>query len=78
MVTVLPTEPSVAATLSLTERCAISMTKARPMDSPRIRMIETVRVALRNALRMPLPAVVTYLVAARPPPRYTAWVHPDR
>ncbi|HCU95373.1 MAG TPA: hypothetical protein DHU96_22745 [Actinobacteria bacterium] len=35
-------------------RWAISMTMARPIASPRMRMIETVRVALR----MPLPTVV--------------------
>ena len=62
MFTVLPTEPSVEATLSPTERSAVSMTKARPIASPRITMIETVRVALRNALRKPLPAVVIALV----------------
>ena len=58
MLTVLPTELSVEATLSVTVRWAISMTRARPMASPRMRMIDTVLVALRNALRMPLPTVV--------------------
>lgn len=35
------------------------ITNARPIAGPRISMIETVRVRLRNALRMPLSATLT-------------------
>ncbi|HUJ07320.1 MAG TPA: hypothetical protein VLX31_14520 [Streptosporangiaceae bacterium] len=65
MDTVLPTELSVAATLSLTVRCALSMTKDRPIASPRMRMTETARVALRNAFRAPLVTVFTWRHSSR-------------
>src|ERR1700691_5054266 len=42
MVTVLPIELSVVATLPVTEWCAISMTKDRPITSPRMRTTEIV------------------------------------
>jgi hypothetical protein len=42
MVTVLPTELSVVATYSVTERCAIRMTKERPIASPRMSTTEVV------------------------------------
>ena len=59
MVTVLPTELRVVEILSVTERCAISMTKERPMASPRMRMIDIALVALRKALRTPLDRAFT-------------------
>ena len=63
IVTVLPTELSAVEAFSLTARCATSITMARPVTSPRIAAIETVRVTLRNALRMPRPRM---LIACSP------------
>jgi hypothetical protein len=58
IVTVLPIELSVVATLPVTELFAISMTKDKPIASPRIPATEIVRTALRKAFRMPLPTAV--------------------
>jgi hypothetical protein len=42
----------------VTELFAISMTKDKPIASPRIPATEIVRTALRKAFRMPLPTAV--------------------